>query len=167
MKRQAAAARALSAVGRAVGSQPRSVSATVAGGALATGERRAAFTTRRLLALLGVFLMLLMLVVPTLRSYLRQQGEIDALRTQIAQQEKSVAALEREKQLWQDPAYVEQQIRQRLKFAKPGERSYTVLDADPAQGESGTIAEVPVVGDRSWYGQLWESTRIADRSDAK
>ena len=47
-----------------------------------------------------------------------------------------VADLQKEQARWDDPAYVEQQARERLKFVKVGEKSYTVIDgarpADPA-----------------------------------
>jgi hypothetical protein len=88
----------------------------------------------------------------------------------VASQQQDVAALEAERDRWRDPAYVEQQARQRLKFVKPGERSYTVLDTEP---EPGTGRQDPVpVGSAPddplpWYQTVWESTRTADAPGAR
>ena len=62
------------------------------------------------------------------RSLLRQRGEIAALQDKVVQQQQSVADLQREQARWADPAYVEQQARERLKFVKVGDRSYSVID---------------------------------------
>ena len=59
---------------------------------------------------------------------LRQRGEIAALQDKVVQQQQSVADLQREQARWADPAYVEQQARERLKFVKVGDRSYSVID---------------------------------------
>ena len=49
----------------------------------------------------------------------------------------TVEELQKEQARWSDNAYVEQQARERLKFVKIGDRSYTVIDGDPPSG-SGT-----------------------------
>ena len=82
--------------------------------------------------------------------------------------EQDVAALKAEQERWRDPAYVEQQARQRLKFVKPGERSYTVLDAKPATGTKDPVPElaapdVPL----PWYQTVWQSTHTADVPGAR
>ena len=110
--------------------------------------------------------MLAMALIPALRSTLSQQGQINALRERIAQQRQTVAALQQEEQKWTDPAYVEQQARERLKFVRVGERSFTVIDGEAAPDLTGgapiaapaktSTASIP------WYGQLWQSMVIAD-----
>jgi len=81
--------------------------------------------------LAAIFVMLAVTLVPTLRSTLKQRSQISDLRSQLAQQGRTVAALQREQRQWSDPAYVEQQARERLKFVRVGETSYTVIDAEP------------------------------------
>ena len=76
----------------------------------------------------AIAVVLLVTLVPTARSLARQRAEIDALATQVAQQQSQVASLQAEQERWTDPAYVEQQARDRLKFVKVGDRSYTVID---------------------------------------
>ena len=92
-----------------------------------------------------------------------------ALREQVAAQEQDVAALEAERERWQDPAYVEQQARERLKFVKPGERSYTVLDAEPSRDDEGPGARASPTGDEpaAVVRTVWESTRTADAPGAR
>ncbi|TQL59081.1 FtsB family cell division protein [Oryzihumus leptocrescens] len=130
------------------------------------GDQRTPRSLRRMAILASIFVMLAVLLVPTLRSYLRQQGEIEAMRHKVAQQGKAVDALRVQKQQWDDPAYIQEQARQRLKMVKVGERSFTVLDASPAspQRKDPQVASVPAASGRNhpWYGQLWESMVIAD-----
>jgi len=116
--------------------------------------------------LASIFVMLAVTLVPTLRSTLNQRRQINDLRGQLVQQGEKVAALKQEQRQWSDPAYVEQQARERLKFVRVGETSYTVIDAEAAPADTGgsktpapmqaSTANIP------WYGQLWQSMVIAD-----
>ncbi len=120
--------------------------------------------------LLGIVVMLSVTLVPTIRSLMQQRDETAALRDKVAQQHAQVADLERQAALWKDPAYVEQQARQRLGFVKVGERAYTVLGlpASPEEqaGEQPIVA-APMANDSApWYGKLWQSIQIADRPGA-
>ncbi|MFN2318069.1 MAG: septum formation initiator family protein [Dermatophilaceae bacterium] len=112
-----------------------------------------------------VALVLVVLLAPTVRSYFAQRGEIAALERQVAQGEERVAALEAEEERWRDPAYIEQQARERLKFVRPGEVSYTVIGADELQSQQ--IATGAVAESRPWYDRLWGSIGQADRTDAE
>lgn len=118
---------------------------------------------RRWAILASIMVILAILLMPTLRNYLHQRGEIAALRDHVAQQKADVAELQREQARWSDSAYVEQQARERLKFVMPGDKAYTVIDAAPQADDQPGIAHVPQ-GTRShpWYGQLWESAKVAD-----
>ena len=116
--------------------------------------------------LASIFVMLAVTLVPTLRSTLKQRSQISDLRSQLAQQGRTVAALQREQRQWTDPAYVEQQARERLKFVRAGETSYTVIDADPVPtGAGGPAVAAPLRASTAaspWYGELWQSVVIAD-----
>ena len=121
----------------------------------------------RLVILASIAVLLAVTLVPTLRSYLRQQGEIDALRQDVASQRADVAELQKEQARWNDDAYVMQQARERLKFVKVGEKSYTVIDGKPATKSVPGVASAPAASsDNPWYGQLWESVRVADAGPA-
>jgi len=110
--------------------------------------------------------MLAVTLIPTVRSTLNQRSEINDLRSQLGQKRETVAALQREQQQWDDPAFVEQQARERLKFVRVGETSYTVIGPEPAPAGAGPTmaarAQAPATNS-PWYGQLWASMVIADR----
>jgi hypothetical protein len=113
-----------------------------------------------------VLLILAITLIPALRSTFSQQSQINGLRDRIAAQRETVAALQQEQQQWTDPAYVEQQARERLKLVRVGEKSFTVIDGAAAPDLSGgaqiaapaktAAANIP------WYGTLWQSVVIAD-----
>lgn len=140
-------------------------------GARGTGRggpaTRGGLSVRHWATLGAITVMLAVLVLPTLRSYLAQRSEIADLQAGVARQEQDVAALRAEQQRWLDPAYVEQQARQRLKFVKPGEKSYTIIDADPEVGRDDQLVTVPAASrHQPWYGQIWESAKAADAGAA-
>ncbi|MDE9364340.1 septum formation initiator family protein [Luteipulveratus sp. YIM 133132] len=128
----------------------------------APGARRRPKSMRRMVTLGLILMFLAVLIIPTLRNYLHQRSQIDALNDKVATQRTSVTALQRERERWANPAYVQQQARQRLGFAKPGERAYILID------DQGTVREATkpdsVTGSdvrpgRPWYGQVWESVK--------
>jgi cell division protein FtsB len=124
--------------------------------------------TRRGAVLLSILAFLAVLLGSTVAAYVNQQGDIAALQDKVAAQEQDVATLRAEQERWRDPAYVEQQARQRLKFVKPGERSYTVLDPEPATGTKDPVPEVAAPDTPlPWYETVWESTRTADAPGAR
>ena len=125
--------------------------------------------TRRGLVLLSILAFLTVLLGSTVAAYVGQRQDIVALRDKVAAQEQDVAALEAERERWRDPAYVEQPARQRLKFVKPGERSYTVLDAEPSEATKDPVPglvdeQVPAL---PWYATVWRSTQTADAPGAR
>ncbi|MBK8470221.1 MAG: septum formation initiator family protein [Actinomycetales bacterium] len=123
----------------------------------------------RWIALGSILLVLLLTLGPTVHSLVRQRGEIARLQTSVAEQEVDNAALRAEQERWKDPAYVEQQARDRLKFVKVGDRSYTVIDPEEAARPAVTGASVAAPkanGSAPWYGQLWQSIQLADRPTA-
>jgi cell division protein FtsB len=124
---------------------------------------------RRVLVLASILAFLAVLLGSTVAAYVGQRRDITALRDKVAAQEQDVVALEAERERWRDPAYVEQQARQRLKFVKPGERSYTVLDAEPTATNADPVTAVidPAAPTLPWYEAVWQSTRTADAPGAR
>ncbi len=118
---------------------------------------------RRVLVVGSVALLLAILLGPTLKNYLDQRSRIGALEQQVAQQQADVSALEREKSLWANPEYVEQQARKRLKFVKIGEKAYSIIDAEPTEAAATPEdATAERASTHPWYGQFWESVKVAD-----
>ncbi|MCW2778463.1 MAG: hypothetical protein JWN17_2188 [Frankiales bacterium] len=138
-----------------------------AGKAPATTSSRSALTTRA--AVLGLVLCALVLsaAVPV-REYLAQHGEIARTRTAQAAQAKRIAALETRKQQLQDPAYVQQQARERFGYVLPGETLYTVLrPATPSTPVARAGQTAPAGPDTPWYSRVWGSMQAADAAPGK
>jgi cell division protein FtsB len=132
-------------------------------------EERGGSAWVRAAILLTILVVLAVTLAPTARSLLRQRGEIAALQDKVVQQQQNVADLQREQGRWADPAYVEQQARERLKFVKVGDRSYSVIDPAtevPKPPASAVVAAPQADANAPWYGQLWQSVRLADQPSA-
>lgn len=138
-----------------------------AGRRVAEPIRTARGSTRRIAILGAVVILLAMMLVPTARAWFAQRSELDAARAEATRREASVVELQRQKALWADPAYVEAQARERLKFVKPGETAYTVIGAEKVTtSDSGTVKGTVVaptdVEALPWYGQVWASVVLTD-----
>lgn len=119
---------------------------------------RRRFTSRAAVLLAVLCLIVVGLAYP-LREYVAQRAQIQELEVERREQRADIAELRREQARWQDPAYVEQQARKRLHYAKPGELTYVVVDGGPAD-------DWKDAGERqgpSWSQRLWSSVRVADR----
>ena len=128
--------------------------------------RRANLTGRAAVLALVVCMLAISLAYP-LREYLAQRSDISDVRAQVAEQEQRVAALERQRSLWQKPAYVERQARERLHFVMPGETSYVVLEPDEAPADAGVVVAAPRPVKRSpWFTQLWRSAEVAGKASS-
>lgn len=124
----------------------------------------------RALVLAVVLLVGFTMLFPTLRAYLAQRAELDALAREVAAAEKQEEDLEAERARWDDPAYVEAQARDRLNYVHPDETSYRVIDPE-------VVVEVPLEvatpgpvagpalpsdgGVAPWYATVWESVQLA------
>ncbi|WP_284304337.1 FtsB family cell division protein [Mobilicoccus caccae] len=114
-----------------------------------------------------MFVLLAVMLVPPLRAYLVQQQEYRDLQTSVASQQSRVAELQQRKQQWQDPAYIEQQSRERLRYVRPGETSYVVVGAESLRDQTprGSLSVIdPATGDgpQAWYSRIWESVETGD-----
>jgi cell division protein FtsB len=135
-----------------------------AGTAGDTEERaRPNLTGRAAVLALVVCLLAISLAYP-LREYLSQRSEIAEYRARVAEQEQRVAELRRARDRWRDPAYVEAQARERLRYVMPGETSYVVLEPDEAPPPDGVVDRLPEDAERSpWFADLWHSVEAAGR----
>jgi cell division protein FtsB len=121
--------------------------------------------------LLGIVVMLAVTLVPTLRSLVQQRSDTAALQEKVEAQRGTVADLQREAALWKDPAYIEVQARERLKFVRVGDRAYTVIGVTTPESEQPPApppaVAAPMANESSpWYGKVWQSIQIADRPTA-
>lgn len=120
----------------------------------------------RLVTLVVLVGFLALFLAPTLRGYLDQRAEISRMEQLVADEQRRIADIEAQLEAWQDPAFVERQARERLRFVKPGETAFTVLDDTGDQLTEALPGMVPVTVDvhtnRPWYGEVWESVRVAN-----
>jgi cell division protein FtsB len=114
----------------------------------------------RLLALALVLVAVIVLLVPSVSNYLRQQGEVAALRDQIAAQQQAQEQHRADLARWDDPAYIKQQARERIFLVMPGEKRYLVKGGTGIEEASGAgSAQQPE--DLPWVDSLWDSVSRA------
>jgi hypothetical protein len=101
----------------------------------------------------------------SMRAYLEQKEHLEALRQAIAQSEKNIAALRREKRRWEDPAFIEAQATQRLSWVMPGEISFQVIDqnGEPLDHKD-TLSDpggIDVENEPAWWDTAWQTMEAA------
>lgn len=120
--------------------------------------------------LLGIVVLLAVMLAPTVRLLMRQHSEAAELNARIVEQQREIQTLQTELIKWKDPAFVEQQARQRLGFVKVGERAYSVIGSSatgaPVEVPGATIAAPGANSSAPWFAQVWQSVELADRPTA-
>ncbi|MGH8969197.1 MAG: FtsB family cell division protein [Actinomycetes bacterium] len=125
-------------------------------------QRRTSLTGRAAVLALVVCLLAIALAYP-LREYLAQRGEIGDLEAKVAQQQRRVTELERDRDRWRDPAFVRAQARERLHFVLPGETAYVVLEPDEAPAPVAAVQQERVPQRRPWFTDLWQTVEEAGK----
>jgi len=130
----------------------------------ADGVRRPRLTGRAAVLIL-VLSVLAVSYASSLRAYLQQKDQIDQTKTEIAQRSAAIESLEREKQRWQDPAFVQAQARERFGYLMPGEKSYVVLhkNGKPIESQASLSSPQQVLhkDTKAWWSKEWESVQLA------
>jgi len=141
---------------------PGPTRATAAAQARLRRRPPAGLTGRAVILGIVVIALVLSLAYP-IKEYVGQRTEIAALEQERRETRARVEALEERQQQLQDPAYIEQQARDRLNYAMPGDRIFVVVDgeAEPASTEREQDTAAPGDGG-SWLERLGESVRRAD-----
>jgi cell division protein FtsB len=143
------------------GARPVEAPSDAAAGAV---EARRPRLTGRAAILVLVLAVLTVSYASSMRAYLQQRSHITDLKSQIALRESSISDLQREKQRWEDPAYVRKEARG-LNYVMPGETAYVVLDenGEPLEPETSltdpaTVARKPPT---AWWSTAWQSVELA------
>jgi len=124
---------------------------------------RPSLTGRAAMLALVVCMLAISLAYP-LREYLAQRGDISEYEARVREQRARVAELEKAQQRWSDPAYVEAQARQRLRYVMPGEIAYVVLEADDTPPQDGVVVKPPAEAEAApWYADLWHTVEAAGK----
>ncbi|GAA1807708.1 FtsB family cell division protein [Nesterenkonia flava] len=117
----------------------------------------------RIIVLTIVALVVISFLVPTVRTYFQQRGEMNELAAQIAEEEQRQAELYSEIARWEDPEFIRRQARERINLVMPGDKRYHVI-GDPSEG---IVAEDETLEDEEpedWSEELWES--VVDSAEA-
>ncbi|MEV0221212.1 septum formation initiator family protein [Streptomyces sp. NPDC050704] len=122
--------------------------------------RRSRLTGRAALLALVLCTLVVALAYP-IRQYVSQRAEIADLQREREQARERVEQLRDSKARWQDDAYAEQRIRERLHYVMPGETGYIVIDPDAAK----QTRTDQTAADRAWYANVWDGVDKADASD--
>lgn len=112
----------------------------------------------RTVALLAVLFIAALIMAQPLQLLLEQQADITQARQQLAQEEQREQELQTQLERWEDPAYVQQQARERFNMVMPGERKYLVIgdEEEPAEPEP-NLATVDEDIELGWADRLWGS----------
>ncbi len=112
----------------------------------------------RTVALLTVLFIAALIVAQPLQLLLEQQNDITQAQQQLAQEQQRQQDLETQLERWQDPAYVQQQARERFNMVMPGERKYLVIDDQPEATEpEPNVATIDEDIEMGWADRLWGS----------
>ena len=156
--RQVPAERTASSAGSgSAGSEPEGLPTTVPERVLAP----------RIVTLAVVGLLAFVVVFTSLRAYLSQQAQYDAVVAKIKEASDTSTALEDELAEWKDDTYVRAQVRERLGYVMPGDTSYVVVGADTVKQPSAGGEPTQDSQDVPWYQALRESSQAAGQSGSR
>lgn len=114
----------------------------------------------RTVALLSVLFIAALIMAQPLQLLLEQQADIAQARQQLSQEQQREQELQTQLERWEDPAYVQQQARERFNMVMPGERKYLVI-GDEAENDSteqeSNVATVAEDIEMGWADRLWGS----------
>jgi cell division protein FtsB len=123
---------------------------------------RARFTSRAAVLAVVICAIALSLAYPV-REYVAQRRQIDQLQAENRVTAAEISRLQAEAQRLGDPAYIEQQARDRLHLCMPGKTCYVIIGAQPASRGPRPAAAAA----NPWYQRLWHSVREADQGAPK
>ena len=117
--------------------------------------------TGRFAVLVLVLALLMVSYASSMRAYLEQRHHLAGLRESIAESQRQVDLLTREKKRWQDPAYVRTVAHQRFGWVLPGQIGFQVLDEDGKPlGHTDSLSPADTVTEASrpqWWASAWGS----------
>ena len=124
-------------------------------------RKRSSYSRKRLdratrfLGVAAVLFGVIVLIGSPLQKYFAQRAQINALKIQVAANQKALIEARKELELWNDPNYIKSQARTRLHFVLPGERQYILTTDVNLEGEnnSNQVASNIPTG-VPWYSRL-------------
>jgi cell division protein FtsB len=112
----------------------------------------------------GVVVLMVVLLAAPIQRFLGSRSDVSGAAQQLQQDRAQLAQLTKQKALWSDPGYIQQQARTRLQYAMPGDTVYVVVDKgqrsdiERTSGSTSTQAQGP-----GWNSRLMDSIRAAGK----
>ena len=125
-------------------------------------NRRRPTVTGRALVLGTLVVLLLVLLASPLNRYFGSRSDLAHAQQQLGDDQRQLEQLKQEYALWSDPGYIQQQARQRLQYAMPGDTVYVVVDHGAQSDIAKTAAtQQAAKAGGSWNTRLWSSVQHA------
>jgi cell division protein FtsB len=121
--------------------------------------------TGRALVLGALVVLLVVVLASPVTRWLGSRSDVSDAATQLRRDQSQLSVLNRQKAQWSDPGFIQQQARERLQYAMPGDTTYVVVDQGQKtqiQRSSGTGVSRSARGG-AWNTRLWDSVRAADK----
>ena len=119
------------------------------------------------LSMLLLVVAALVVLAPSLKTFVEQQQQIAQLRAQVEDAQADVDDLESEIDRWSDPAYIEAQARDRLYYVYPGDITFLVIGDDSLPDEGGLpISDEIQTTQVDWVRALLSTVYEAGLTDA-
>jgi cell division protein FtsB len=120
--------------------------------------------TGRALILGAVVILLVVLLASPIHRYLGSRSDVSKADQQLRHDQGQLHDLQNQKALWSDPGFIQQQARQRLQYAMPGDTVYVVVN----KGQKSDIEKTagPRAGSDAgtgWNSRLWASVTAAGK----
>ena len=144
---------------------PPDTSATDAGDTPVAGWLRGIRFSGFSLMMMGVLVLAVVVLAPSLRTYAEQRQEINRLSASVTEQREDVEDLQSERDRWNDRTYVTTQARDRLSYVLPGDVSFLVINdlALPVAGGTAEPAATPTLQTTNvdWLSSMFASVMTA------
>jgi len=98
------------------------------------------------LVMMGILVLAVVVLAPSLRTYGEQRQEIDRLKAAVTDQQDTVDHLKSERERWNDRTFITTQARERLSYVLPGDISFLVIN-DLKLPVTGLKGDTPVSTD--------------------
>ncbi len=121
------------------------------------GLKKRGLSNRALIVGIVLFVVAITLA-PPIQNYFTQRAQINALKTQISDNQAMLDQATKELAQWDDPEFVASQARSRLHFVFPGERQYIVVgneELENSEQQTKVSGQLPV--GIPWYSRLISS----------
>jgi cell division protein FtsB len=93
--------------------------------------------------MMGILVLAVVVLAPSLRTYAEQRQQINELRATVQTAQETVDKLKSERERWNDRTYIITQARDRLSYVLPGDISFLVINDLPLPAD-GATATAPV-----------------------